>query len=753
MLHKYSPAANANGNGLVNLSALNGTVGGGGGGGTSSAPPPRPTIIQPCTITFVGLYIGEITQLSNSGTTARKIIPLNIEDVCNVPPSRVNTYDNDMVNLYERATAKGDAIMFQVKGITGKPVGASKKKPVNYHKIDPVHDAPHATVANNGVLTVGEFIKGNNAQQHLLPWTFVTVYNLSMRSWTDDKGGKERLSFNVSRLDAVPWAAINAFPLERRAEIAFPRCKQMMPDVRDWLPLAKIFNAAFVPGNGVIDAGADKAKERKQTQAFVRDLLGNLQPVSLFAANRAYEFGIFHADDEKEPETIGSDNPTPLRFVVPPLGLVPVPGVVADTTDHDFETVLVNVGESVHRTTTEQSITNHKISMEPDFVCIMYQGIKQVHRQYYANCRIYVSMFESLGIYYPEWIGRAFALHPIPFLAITGVNVAATVNDPTNFTLDTTPTESFKQGHIVGNVELAHFEIARYLRDHGIPCTRQFVATRYGPESDAGVSKETKETRTSAFKDDAIDPEKPAVLLARDGFVAFDTSQSRKVLPETFPNVKYYALNLIQLNDPLPRAPRDPGQTAPLSPEYLSEVVSMTPEQGDAFILKTFGKKPPQKSDDWFQKKGPGIPAGMPTFLFFAVADTSARLEINPVVEAQIKTIFKPANKLETAEAAKLPANINALRRQLIQRLVDPSSSSSSSVPPTEKVLKNDPMDVQLEDDGEEEEEPETLKRKSDGEEKEQSATKRARLDPVAARRQQDNSVNSLEDVDEEEWA
>lgn len=179
----------------------------------------------------------------------------------------------------------------------------------------------------------------------------------------------------------------------------------------------------------------------------------------------------------------------------------------------------------------------------------------------------------------------------------------------------------------------------------------------------------------------------------------------------------------------------------------------MTPEQGDAFILKTFGKKPPQKSDDWFQKKGPGIPAGMPTFLFFAVADTSARLEINPVVEAQIKTIFKPANKLETAEAAKLPANINALRRQLIQRLVDPSSSSSSSVPPTEKVLKNDPMDVQLEDDGEEEEEPETLKRKSDGEEKEQSATKRARLDPVAARRQQDNSVNSLEDVDEEEWA
>ncbi len=712
--------------GPVNLSALSSSN----TNTTANTRPARPTLIKSDAITIVALYVGDIPLMSSDASRARNLVPLNMEALAQVPAVQVTTSDDDKVPLYRRATAHGDAIMFEVKAVQGEATGESKKKPISFVKIDPTHEAAQATLGNNTLFTVSEWIKGQSALQQLAPYTFVTVYNVTFRYWESKKSDSKGLSFNVDRIDATPWAALNALSVERRLEIAFPSYRQTMPHVRDWMLLSDLTKAAFVRNAGVVAANDDATEERKHKAAFMRRLLGNLLPVALFAANRPYELDVFRSENELDAETGG-----PLRFIIPPLGLTAAAAASSSESTNEFESVVLNVDKHIYKHNEKEG--KHSLALEADFACLVYDQGVVTHRQYFARCTVFASSFESLGIYYPAWIEQAFDLHPIPFLTLMGVNVQETINDPTNETLESTPGEAYKQGHIVGQVASAHFEMGRYLQRHGIPCTRSLIKARYGGENgdaEPTIAKEYKDSRIGAFKADAvINPARSVDLLARDGLVAFDTEVSRKLLPESHPNVKYYALNLITLTEALPREAR---AASGCDADLLCDAVTLTPEQGDAYILRTFGKKAPQntsKGDDWLQKK----PAGMPSFLFFAVRVDEAPAAAAPpstAITNLVTSIFAPAAKLDPAEAAKLPANLNALRRQIIERLAHPAG------------VKSDPMDITPAAPAPA---SPSVKRERDDdvdEDEEARESKRARIDPIP-------QPSSLMDDDEDEWA
>ncbi len=612
-------------------------------------------------ISFAGFFTGNLIMEGNTKSLKREIIPLNIGALASVAPLQILvTGTGTSVPLYSVATAKGDAIVFNVKVVLGEKKGnGSAKKDRSYVPIDPLYDVPHAVLADNHPVVVGEFLNESITQMKVKPLTFVMVHNVEITSWSKVyTNGTTRtgISIGADRCDPTPFAELNRLPVQERIELALPRNQSRMANVLDLMLVKSRLDAEFMPGGAVIATGLDAGAKRKAQKAYVRGLVGNLVPAEYLNSNRAYVSGD-HTTDPKFDHSFlqGAPDFTEALPVSQPKLL---------------STYVEFMDRQVHNYDSTRSPNPHRLSVTTTLVSqVLVNGAVQ-WRQKYESVRIFAESLNSLHIYYPSWIQAAFELHPFPFQIVGALDLSETVGNMNNMA------GSMKhQGTIATQVLGAHFDMSTYITRSGIPCTRGLLAKRYDDTNAArpSISADTKTARDMAFgahKD--ISSDTTAELLEKDGIVAFDVAGNRQFLPAERTDVAYYALNLAYLSRQPPRAPRPDDRYPTFDGDLLASAVALTPEEGDKFILTLMEDFKEKGKIEWMQKQKLA-----PHFLFFAVKKQQPFV-MTPAIRAAITKVHA-VGAVPVGPPAPFE-DMHALRRAFLTEMSKPENKRAASL-------------------------------------------------------------------------
>jgi hypothetical protein len=602
---------------------------------------------------FVAVYINT-PYPAYEYSIMQAILPVNIPKLARKPAPVVPLADDPttLVPMYGPGSADGQSIVFKVAGAKA-PKGSTGPKWL-FSRLPTDKLLPNAVLSTREIAMISE--RKSSADQRakpLEPFTLVQVNNAVFEKWTGKKDAtKQGYSLSCESLQPDMFPDFNEQPLEWRiAQI-------LRLDVGSgFLKLDEVRALAESYRDDMATVTGDSKEVRNKKRSYMTQRYGNLIPIVALSANRPYKLGDLKGAKLRR------------KSVVPEL----VPLSMGTESSAVVRTSLEHVKPDIFRpgTTTGAMKIPDKMALSANFAVHVYDMKAEdptvpVHAQYYPEVFTMAGSMVNFPIAYPEFIHQAFKLHPIPFQIIAEVNLAATLEDQT---LDM-PDKDTPNGAVHTRTLIFHAEVARYLRRQGIPCTRKFLLQRYGRdyasiETSIGGDKKFAEAlrgqRATVFEnwlpkdDSAVDVDS---LLASVGCACFDGPKILTFPKEDAPGVSYFALNLFEFAEPPPTAAIDDAH--PL----LRPAVHLTPAEGDAFLLKNLPRQPTAPVD-WVQK----APAGMPYYLFFAVADEQVLTQaVLDDMTSKLRDMMFPEGPVPGADT--LPATTGDLRRRITCELL-----------------------------------------------------------------------------------
>jgi len=613
--------------------------------------------------------------------------------------------------LYTPATA--DLQTLRLEGIrrpSGEKLANGKEKKI-LAPIASVIEQAYAHISNYQVLILSEYTGGSQSLPYPTPMTLARAYNVSLSQYEDG------CILNTDLIRPEDFAEFNLLAPADRVRLAFPNDRQVISGYDEWHPLFTHLRRQF-GDKTVIDDSIQGTKIREKKRELLRSYIPTLRPVLRLEGNCFYT-----PNGNVEIPFPGIGHPSRAAVVAPRA-------VLSESVSAAFETFsgVTRMEERVYEykeavgTTPPMWLLN--ANFEFGVATFLPDAAQPSAMQQVKKVKLYAKTLASLGVYVPTWIPRLLALHPVPFEAVTTIELIETLTEPNNPPL-TTDNEPYPSGYMHGEAVAGSFEMLRYLRDvGGIPVSREVVTQRHGTTGMTSTKFTTSAKKQQDIVGDPDNKDFKAVaaifdkvraytdakalgtyqeLLALHGFYCLDAAMSRPIPPVDAP-VDYFALNLFEAVDPERLLKSDrPDTTSGLPVAMQPKVTHMSLAQGDALVLE-----PIKNPWDWVVGSPP-----VPRYLFFVVAKRDVQAEEAAILKARasfVDTMALPVavSQQQQAEHAHLPATVRELRQHLIKLQVASAEGHALPVPSVTppETLKRDFDEMHSTDVDKETEEP-----------------------------------------------
>lgn len=599
---------------------------------------------KPSAITVDGMFVREVPPKGPVADDKPKLVlvlPLGVHmlpakapevEVCD-PANDLQSYDPPRyMPIYERATADGSAVRVLVRQVT-----MGRKVPSKYMA------EPSPTLLTNGVEVLASMFTNRGVTVPKEPFSFVRIFNFQLTCGVAKRGSD---SFrNVDALDTSAFAALNAAPAWLRLTLGFNFTRQHLPQ---FLPLATQLR------------GWTNKDLRTRTDLPMAPL-----PLPMFAVgvNDEWQYG----------QTAGGQT----------VPVLPEVGVPAEPPSAFMITEVHSVGGGLFYK-GDGSQTKDQARLSFSLRLTQTAAPRSTHstagmrdKMLLSNLTLWGEHFKYLGLAYPPHIETFLRYNKVPFNGLVHLDVAKTFAEDKN---SRGPEERKGWEDGIARCEWVlppAWQTPEYLERRGIPVTRALVRARFGNKdavrppieqlpADYKTLMETLKMENPYAAEDA---------LATLGLVTFD--QAMQELPDADDtSVRYYCAPAFPMAEPLPMAPRADGFLPTEPAASLPLAVNLTPEEGDAFVLrqlKAANPAFPEPTDKAFMAACYQKDVfKTPYFFFFAVRPKRVSLA------AATPAFALTAPVLDTSEASKgLPHSTE----ELLTRLLTPATVPAAVVP------------------------------------------------------------------------